>query len=824
MMIHLLPPLIQSAVCLLLLVIVLKGRLRSHSHRLFGGYLLSQLLWGVLVFGIRASPDTGQAYLWGKWPIPLGALIAVLLFHFTLSYTGAKIKGWLLGLLYGAVLVSIPLAASDLLLSGMQLVAYGYAPIAKPGIYPIFLLVVILHIMALVYFIRAFRASHNAEERNRLAYIIAGIAVLLTGGTFDMLPLFGLPLYPSLVFGNILFGVLTTIAIVKYNLLDIHIVLRRGIAYTIISTIVALPFFSIYFRSVYLVSERMLPNWVNLTMIIAIVLILPQLWRMVQRRVDKWFYGPRYNYLKALETFSQHTQSFNDVTRLGSTMVNLIAGALQAKRVYLLQPVPPSGHFTVVTTNSTDQLDTDIWFRSNSTLIRWLQDAESIVCWRELETIPQLQLMTTSDKESLKQTAAELVIPLKTRTHKLVGIMILSKKLHQQPYNVEEIQLIRTISSQMATVLENVQLYNMAVSSQKLMESWLNSMADCILIIKPDLSVEFMNRAAIAIWGHNQNRKCWQILGKDARCATCPLLSDLVSGHGTSQRIEDIDDKAYEVVTSPLLYTGDEHFFIEVLRDITVRNRLEQEVLQAEAQVAALRQSERLTGELLSMVSHELRTPLTTIKGFATTLLRPIKWSKQEQTDFLNSINLETDRLNHLVNNLLDMSCIEAGTLKLKKDSYQVAEILEWISRSLATIIEHHRLKVVVPKRLPPVYADKARIGQVVINLVENATKYSPPGSTISIQAESRDSEVIIHISDQGEGIPDEHLARVFDRFYQHESTATGRNDGTGLGLSICRGMIEAHGGRIWVDSKVGKGSRFSFSLPVTPADHTIAE
>jgi len=273
-----------------------------------------------------------------------------------------------------------------------------------------------------------------------------------------------------------------------------------------------------------------------------------------------------------------------------------------------------------------------------------------------------------------------------------------------------------------------------------------------------------------------------------------------------------------EISTNGAIIAGQKLVFC-VCRDITERKRAEEKARE----VQALREIDRLRSGLLANVSHELRTPLTSIKGFATTLLRSdVKWSQEEQQDFLRSIDQETERLIHLISDLLDMSRIEAEGLKLEKHDYQISEILDSVGSRLASLTEYHQLQVIVPSGLPSVFVDQMRIGQVLTNLVENATKYSPRGSQITIEAQPAGDQINVSVTDRGEGIPAELLDKVFDRFYQAESIVTGRKSGTGLGLSICRGIIEAHGGRIWVESKRGEGSRFSFSLPVGKGEEEV--
>lgn len=252
--------------------------------------------------------------------------------------------------------------------------------------------------------------------------------------------------------------------------------------------------------------------------------------------------------------------------------------------------------------------------------------------------------------------------------------------------------------------------------------------------------------------------------------------------------------------------------FIAIVRDITERKQAEEKVRE----LRILKEVDRLRSELVANVSHELRTPLASIKGFVTTLLRSdVKWTEEEQRDYLQTVNRETDRLTRLISDLLDVSRIDAGALKLEKGEYYLKQILDSAGDRLTTLVKNHQLNIVMPPDLPKVFADELRIGQVLINLVENATKFSPEGSEIIIGAEPAGDQVIISVIDHGQGIAPELMGKLFDRFYQAQRIADGHKGGTGLGLTICKGIVEAHGGRIWVESKLGEGTtKFSFSLP----------
>jgi PAS domain S-box-containing protein len=256
--------------------------------------------------------------------------------------------------------------------------------------------------------------------------------------------------------------------------------------------------------------------------------------------------------------------------------------------------------------------------------------------------------------------------------------------------------------------------------------------------------------------------------------------------------------------------------FIVTVRDITERKQAEDKARE----LRVLREVDHLRSELMANVSHELRTPLASIKGFTTTLLRSdVKWSEEEQRDYLQTINRETDRLTRLISDLLDMSRIDAGALKLEKGVCSLQQIVDAASSRLTTLTGHHQLSIALPADLPEVHADELRIGQVLTNLTENATKFSPEGSEILISAEPAGDQVIVSVTDHGQGIASELMGKLFDRFYQAQRIADGHKGGTGLGLTICKGIVEAHGGRIWVESKLGEGSKFSFTLPAARGD-----
>ncbi len=238
-------------------------------------------------------------------------------------------------------------------------------------------------------------------------------------------------------------------------------------------------------------------------------------------------------------------------------------------------------------------------------------------------------------------------------------------------------------------------------------------------------------------------------------------------------------------------------------------------LLEDASRTKALEELDYLRTELLASVSHELRTPLTAIKGLADTLVQPdVEWDKETQQDFLHTINRESDILTHIVEDIMQMSQMEAGIARSTKHTCTLVEILSQLDSHLAKITPDHQFVKKIPDGLARICVDAIQISQVITNLVSNAVAYSEKGSLITLSAEAIDDQIIVSVKDEGIGISEKHIAKVFDRFFRMESGVARRRGGTGLGLAICRKIVEMHKGMIWVESKRRKGSKFSFSLP----------
>lgn len=233
-------------------------------------------------------------------------------------------------------------------------------------------------------------------------------------------------------------------------------------------------------------------------------------------------------------------------------------------------------------------------------------------------------------------------------------------------------------------------------------------------------------------------------------------------------------------------------------------------------QVEALRETDKLKSALLSSVSHDLRTPLSSIKAAVTSLLQSsTSLDTASQRDLLLSINEASDKLNALIGNLLDLSRIEAGI-------WQPGKELNDLSDVIGTVLErfdepcNQRIRISLPPDLPLIPMDYVHIAQVLWNLLDNGLKYSPAHLPVHVAAHSDGSFVTVSVSDEGPGVPASERENIFEKFYRARRQVESSVPGTGMGLAICKGIVEAHGGRIWLRDDSGRGATFYFTLPLT--------
>jgi signal transduction histidine kinase len=304
------------------------------------------------------------------------------------------------------------------------------------------------------------------------------------------------------------------------------------------------------------------------------------------------------------------------------------------------------------------------------------------------------------------------------------------------------------------------------------------------------------------------------------------ILTVVMTGYGTiDSALEAMKQGASDYLLKPLNL---EEMVVRLQKVLDERQRfvrLRDFAAQLERANQELKRADGMKSEFVSVASHELRTPLATIKNAIQLVLRGKAGEINEtQTNFLSMADKNINRLTNILNNLLDLSRIESGRIKIKSQELDLRGLVEFILSSFKPQAEGKsiHLDMEVVEGFSPVYGDRENIEQILTNLLGNAIKFTPEGGKVSVLVNPFREEggmVAISVRDSGIGIPEDQLEKVFKKFYQVEGSLHRSVSGTGLGLAITKGLVEAGDGTIWVESEIGKGSTFTFTLPVSKGE-----
>ena len=409
-----------------------------------------------------------------------------------------------------------------------------------------------------------------------------------------------------------------------------------------------------------------------------------------------------------------------------------------------------------------------------------------------------------------------VALPLRVGRRSLGFIYVLRPR-SCMAFSAVDQSTLNAFARQAAIAVDNAHLVHNLIEEKSRVESMLEGSAEGMMSLDGRRRLLGFNAAMERMSGHPRRQvlslPCYHVLnfrdfeGRSiCNSDRCPMVTRPDGGPSTCElqgKIQSADGQDIEVA---MVYsvnrsraTGRAHSAVINVRDIK-----------------RLRETENLRSAFLSMLGHELQTPLSIIKGYTSTLARSdARWNRKTLREGLQVIEEECDRLSKLVNRLLLASRIESRTVTLKKEPVQLSVMATKVVRRLEPVTANHRFEVDFGPDFPEVYADPERMEEVLTNLVDNAIKYSPKGGRITVTGRADAGRVRVTVADEGIGIPRRELGRVFERFRRGENGQVQKVRGMGLGLYICRSRVEAHGGQIEVASEAGKGSQFTFTLPV---------
>jgi PAS domain S-box-containing protein len=418
----------------------------------------------------------------------------------------------------------------------------------------------------------------------------------------------------------------------------------------------------------------------------------------------------------------------------------------------------------------------------------------------------------TMEREGVISVA---MVPICSKQQGIGFLAVGSKKLHR--FTKREVRLLLAFSSQLGGALQNAQLYDEVNRDKAYIENLVENAGDAIISTDTEDCILTWNAGAQVIFGYSKDEtvgRSLTILLPRPQSKELDEIRDQVRIAGVVRNLEvrrvRSDGRTIEVslAVSPIRDMDESIIgFLHLARDVTEKKRYEER----------LKELDEMKSAFVSNVSHELRTPLTAIKASVDNMLdRVLGDLNEKQIGYLTRIKSNSDRLSRLINNLLDLSTIEAGKIDLQPTNLPLVTLVEEVAESLRPVAAEKRINLDIGAAEGGVnaWADRDKVMQVLINLIGNALKFTPPSGKVAVAVgRSADDWVKISVADTGPGIPATEVDKVFTRFYQIGQTRQ-KSQGTGLGLAISKTLVEMHGGKIWVETEEGKGSTFCFTLP----------
>lgn len=398
---------------------------------------------------------------------------------------------------------------------------------------------------------------------------------------------------------------------------------------------------------------------------------------------------------------------------------------------------------------------------------------------------------------------------------KTIGVLHVFNKRYGGKFTDEDVRLLTIMARQAAAVITSAQLYIELKEEKDKLEATIESILAGVVVVGTNRKVRLVNQAGRRLLGLSTDD---EVTGSLEEIVQDERIRDLIERSLDTQQeaVAEIElgsplDRVYQGQTTLIRdESGAPTAVVGIFNDIT-----------------DMRNVERMKSAFVSTISHELRTPLTGIKGFVSTLLSDTEgfFDEEARREFYTIIDQECDRLTRLISDLLNVSSIESGrALEVNYTRVDPNSLIEKVVSVHRSYSDKHDIRAELPEPLPMIMADEEKLDQILTNLLSNAIKYSPHGGEVVVKGVRRGDLLEVSVTDQGIGIPPDKLTKIFNRFERIDTRDAREAGGTGIGLFLVKHMVEVHGGRIHVESEVGKGSTFQFTIPLEPPRKPVDE
>jgi PAS domain S-box-containing protein len=790
-----------------LLTITLFKGLRGPAERYFAGYLGSMMVWSLgammMYLDRAAAPRWNQVMMLGV------AVVPFTFYGFVQGFRGRS--GRQLIILLGTLIMVCMLLLGVLgyLVSDLRVDEAGFIGfVFGPGM-PVFGAYYLLYLgLAGVGLLRDLGATHDFAASNRIRYILVGLGAILVGGFTNVLP--GTGAVPLDIAANLANALIITYAISRYHLLDLSFIVRRGLAYSLSTAFVAAGYLVVVFLGIDLLHLVGGARFVlALVVAIAVAVALQPGRDRVQEWVDRLFFREKYDAGLILQQLSHQVARLLDLKQLAWLILDEVCNAMQVSSAALLIRDRESGEY--VTLSHVERAGDDeranalaaLRMRADNPITVCLAKHYDVLTARDLALRPEFKGLWAEERAALEAGSIGLFIGL-TVGRELVGILMLGPKRSEATYAPDELRMLQTVANHVAVAVQNAWLYAAALEEKERAQTILQAASAGIVVADRQLRIMTMNPSAEAITGRRleelRGRPLAELLGADSISEGKPLASALDAASSlppTEVRVNG----AGRSTDLLLKMTPLSHGFLVDFVDIT-----------------RLKEVDRLKSEIVANVSHELRGPLASIMGYTQLLMEEMDGEDRAMRgSFLTVINEETDRLAGYINDMLDLSRLESGHVELVLAPASLQALAAEVARGLEVqaTAAGVAIELAVPSELPEVLVDRGLVLTALKNLVGNAVKFSPRGAAVEVIGRADGERVTLEVVDHGPGIAPEDLPSLFTKFHRGRAARQAGIAGTGLGLVLARQAVEQHHGTLAVETALGRGSRFTMTLPV---------
>ncbi|MDI6751368.1 MAG: ATP-binding protein [bacterium] len=666
-------------------------------NRTFCYWTISCSLWNFMDFGLYFAKDPHFALVWAKILVIGVIFLPSTFFHFVVSFLrepGNKRRKILSAGYITSAIFSI-LSLSGFFVASVTPLKKGYFPIfTKTLLPPLFLIFFYgLTLAGVFLLIRRFIKAASPMEKNQLKYLLAGLLIAIVGGLSNFLLALGKErIFPIGNVAEIAFVAATTYTIIRYHLMDINLILRPGIAYTMLTASVT----AIWLACIFLFEnvfhfQTTLSRIMTITIFIFIFNILRE---RIQLIVDRLFYRQSQQLFSLSKKMTEEIATNYDPDLLIPYLLHQIEDSLRPEFISCMLLEKDTYFLKYLLGNGEEK----VFIQADAPLIQWLSNVRRSIFYEELDEDPNFYGPKQEIKSDLNKIKARLIVPLIHRDE-LMGILSLGDKKGDGSYTYDEVSFLDTIAKELALSLENSRLHTYLKTRAK--------------------ELEKANAAK---------------------------------------------------------------------------------------------------SEFLNIVSHELKTPLTFIIAQLGILKKEtLGRLTKSQKEGIKKIEEKGFKLSSIITDILNLSAIENKKFyELKVEKIYLKRLIDEVTRAFGLLIYHKGLSIELdlPDRLSSVSSDYEKISDIFYRLLDNAVKFTPSGGEITIEARETKVEIELSVSDTGIGIAKAEQEKIFERFYQADGSITRKYSGMGLGLAITSELVKALGGRIWVSSIPGKGSKFTFTIP----------